>query len=63
MGIGEGTCGDRHWVLCVVDGTLGSAPETSIALYVDYNLNKTLKLQKIKIKKVQQKLHLDKVFT
>lgn len=33
-GIKEGTYWDEHWVLCVSDEPLISAPETNIALYV-----------------------------
>ena len=35
MGIKEGTCCEEHWVLCVSDESLNSAPETNIALYVN----------------------------
>ena len=35
MGINEGTCYDKHWVLHVNDESLTSTPETNIALYVN----------------------------
>ena len=43
MGIKEGTCWDGHWVLYVSDESLNSTPETDTTLYVNLNLNKSLK--------------------
>ena len=41
---------DEHRVLYISDESLNSTPETNIALYINYNLNKNLK-NKLKIKK------------
>ena len=35
VGIKEGTCYDKHWVLCVNNESLNSTPETNITLYVN----------------------------
>ena len=45
MGIKEDSC-DEHWVLYVSDESLNHTPETNITLYVNWNLNKNLKLKK-----------------
>ena len=44
MGIKEDTC-DEHWVLYVSGKSLNSTRETNITLYVNCNLNKTLKFK------------------
>ena len=38
--IKEGTCWDEHWLLHVSYESVGSTPETNIALYANLNLNK-----------------------
>ena len=35
MGIMEGTCWDKHWVLYASDESLGSTPVTNTILYVN----------------------------
>ena len=46
MGIQEGTWSEEHQVLYGSVQSLHCTPETNITLYVNWNLNKNLKLQK-----------------